>query len=73
MTPIQLRKKAAEFAKATVAAQSKSFQRYGVWASWDEPYLTLQPEYEAAQIEVFGKMVLKDIIFRGFKPVVSAG
>ena len=69
MTPIQLRKKAAAFAKETVEKQSASFQRYGVWADWDSPYLTLQPEYEAAQIDVFGKMVLKGHIYRGFKPV----
>lgn len=39
--------------------QRASFRRYGVWGDWDEPYLTLQPEYEAAQIRVFGDMVLK--------------
>lgn len=50
-------------------SQSKSFQRYGVWADWDTPYLTLQHEYEAAQIEVFGRMFLNGHIYRGFKPV----
>ncbi|KAH7430813.1 hypothetical protein KP509_08G016200 [Ceratopteris richardii] len=45
------------------------FQRYGVWADWNNPYLTLKPEYEAAQIEVFGQMVLKGHIYRGKKPV----
>lgn len=54
LSPIDLRLKAAAFAQETVEKQSASFQRYGVWADWDSPYLTLQPEYEAAQIEVFG-------------------
>ena len=45
MTPLSLRKKAAQFATETVAAQRESFKRYGVWADWDEPYLTLSPEY----------------------------
>lgn len=44
--------------------QRSSFRRYGVWGHWEEPYLTLQPEYEAAQIRVFGDMVLKGHIYR---------
>ncbi|MBU7583960.1 MAG: isoleucine--tRNA ligase [Nostoc sp. TH1S01] len=69
LTPLQLRQKAKEFALATVDAQRQSFKRYGVWGDWDNPYLTLKPEYEAAQIGVFGQMVLKGYIYRGLKPV----
>ncbi|AFY43107.1 isoleucine--tRNA ligase [Nostoc sp. PCC 7107] len=69
LTPLQLRQKAKEFALATVDDQRKNFQRYGVWGDWDNPYLTLKPEYEAAQIGVFGQMVLKGYIYRGLKPV----
>ena len=38
--------------------------RYGVWADWDTPYVTLQPAYEAAQLRVFGQMVLNGHIYR---------
>ncbi|KAM1191788.1 hypothetical protein ACFX15_011901 [Malus domestica] len=69
LTPIKLRAKAAKFAKQTVKTQMESFKRYGVWADWNNPYLTLDPEYEAAQIEVFGQMVLQGFIYRGRKPV----
>ncbi|KAK9699626.1 hypothetical protein RND81_08G185500 [Saponaria officinalis] len=69
LTALKLRAKAAKFAKATVKTQMASFKRYGVWASWDKPYLTLDPDYEAAQIEVFGEMALKEYIYRGRKPV----
>ena len=69
LTPLTLRAKAAQFARETVDAQRESFRRYGVWGDWDEPYLTLQPEYEAAQIGVFGRMVLNGHIYRGRKPV----
>lgn len=69
LTPIMLRKRAAEFAKDAVANQKEAFKRYGVWGDWDNPYLTLQPEYEAAQIRVFGEMVTKKHIYRGKKPV----
>ncbi|GBE93900.1 isoleucine--tRNA ligase [Nostoc cycadae] len=69
LTPLQLRQKAKEFALTTVDDQRQSFKRYGVWGDWDNPYLTLKPEYEAAQIGVFGQMVLKGYIYRGLKPV----
>ncbi|CAM9322588.1 unnamed protein product [Discosporangium mesarthrocarpum] len=69
LTPLSLRLKAAEFAKETVGKQSASFRRYGVWGDFENPYLTLQPQYEAAQIEVFGKMFTAGHIYRGRKPV----
>jgi isoleucyl-tRNA synthetase len=69
LTPIALRERAAEFAKETVEKQSVSFQRYGILGDFSKPYLTLQPEFEAAQIEVFGEMFKKGYIFRGRKPV----
>ncbi|MCU0543295.1 MAG: isoleucine--tRNA ligase [Oscillatoriaceae cyanobacterium Prado104] len=69
LTPIELRRQAAAFAEETMDRQRESFMRYGVWGDWEHPYLTLKPEYEAAQIGVFGQMVLKGYIYRGFKPV----
>jgi len=69
LTPVALRAAASQFARSTVEAQKASFQRYGCWADWDAPYLTLQPAYEAAQIGVFGAMFLKGHIYRGRKPV----
>ncbi|WP_396133641.1 isoleucine--tRNA ligase [Chamaesiphon sp. OTE_75_metabat_556] len=69
LTPLELRQKAAAFALKTVESQKIGFKRLGVWGEWDQPYLTLQPEYEAAQIGVFGQMVLKGYIYRGLKPV----
>ncbi|MFB2647135.1 isoleucine--tRNA ligase [Raphidiopsis sp. BLCC-F218] len=69
LTPLQLRQKAKDFALAAVREQLSSFKRYGIWSDWDHPYLTLQPEYEAAQIGVFGRMYLKGYIYRGLKPV----
>ena len=69
LTPIKLRYKARDFALKTQKKQAKGFQRYGIWGDWENPYLTLTPEYEAAQIEVFGKMALKGYIYRGLKPV----
>lgn len=69
LTPVTLREKAASFAKKTVGEQSASFERYGIFGDFENPYLTLQPEFEAAQIRVFGEMFKKGFIFRGRKPV----
>jgi isoleucyl-tRNA synthetase len=69
LSPIKLRYKAKKFAMKTVESQRDQFMRYGIWADWEEPYMTLLPEYEAAQLEVFGKMFLNGHIYRGKKPV----
>jgi len=66
---LKLRYKARDFALKTVAKQRDQFKRYGVWAEWEEPYLTLNPGYEAAQLGVFGRMFLNGHIYRGRKPV----
>lgn len=69
ITPLKLRKKAAAYAKKQIASQMSGFRRWGIWGDWDNPYLTLQKEYEASQIKVFGEMALKGHIYRGLKPV----
>ncbi len=69
LTPIKLRKKASAYAQKQVVDQMAGFRRWGIWADWDKRYLTLQKEYEAAQIELFGSMALKGHIYRGLKPV----
>lgn len=69
LTPLQLRQKAKEFALQTIHEQATGFQRWGIWGDYENAYYTLKPEYEAAQIGVFGKMALKGYIYRGLKPV----
>lgn len=67
--PVELRRKCAEFALKYKDVQREQFKRLGVRGDWDHPYLTLSPEYEARQIEVFAAMALKGHIYRGLKPV----
>ncbi|WP_026079850.1 isoleucine--tRNA ligase [Spirulina subsalsa] len=69
LTPLTLRQKARDFALKAMEEQRTGFKRYGIWGDWENPYLTLKPEYEAAQIAVFGKMALKGYIYRGLKSV----
>lgn len=69
LTPLKLRHKARDFALHAMEEQREGFKRYGIWGDWENPYLTLNPEYEAAQIGVFGEMALRGYIYRGLKPV----
>ena len=54
-----------EYALSFVNKQKEQFKRLGVRGDWDNPYITLEPEYEAEQIRVFGEMVKKGHIYRG--------
>ena len=69
LTPLALRRRAHAYALEQVEGQRQGFRRWGIWADWDQPYLTLNKAYEAAQIGVFGQMVLAGHIYRGLKPV----
>lgn len=65
----EFRKKCAEYAMKYLDKQRTQFKRLGVRGDWNNPYITLRPEYEAAQIRVFGDMVKKGYIYRGKKSV----
>ncbi|MDR1195696.1 MAG: isoleucine--tRNA ligase [Endomicrobium sp.] len=63
------RKQAADFAMRFVEIQKAEFKRLGVLADWENPYLTLDPKYEASIIKVFGQLTEKGYIYRKKKPV----
>lgn len=67
--PVHLRKHCKEFALQHVEIQKKQFKRLGTLADYDHPYLTLAPEFEAKQIEIFGEMAKKNYIYKGQKAV----
>lgn len=69
MTTLEIRQLCEEYAKKWVAIQKEQFIRLGVLGDWDNPYLTLAPEFEAKQLELFGEIYEKGYIFRGLKPV----
>ena len=69
LTDVEFRDKCREYALSYVDRQRTEFQRLGVIGDWENPYLTLKPEFEAAQIRVFGKMAEKGYIYKGLKPV----
>ncbi|MCL2798790.1 MAG: isoleucine--tRNA ligase [Endomicrobia bacterium] len=63
------RKQAADFARKFVEIQKEEFKRLGVIADWKNPYLTLDPKYEASIVKVFGQLTEKGYIYRKKKPV----
>ena len=67
--PVQLRKHCKDFALTHVENQKVQFKRLGSIGDYDHPYLTLRPEYEARQVEVFGKMAKDGYMYKGLKPV----
>ncbi len=69
MTTAEFRDKCKEFALGYIEKMTGQFQRLGVVGDWDNPYITLKPEFEAKQIQVFGEMAKKGYIYKGMKPV----
>ena len=69
MSPLEIRKLCTEYALKWVGIQREGFKRLGVLGDWENPYLTLKPEYEAKQLEVFGELYENGYIFKGLKPI----
>ncbi|HBF58981.1 MAG TPA: isoleucine--tRNA ligase [Exiguobacterium sp.] len=69
MTVAEFRELCAKYALEQVDHQRDQFKRLGVLGDYDNPYITLQPEFEAAQIRLFGDMANKGYIYKGKKPV----
>ncbi|MDR2559513.1 MAG: isoleucine--tRNA ligase [Oscillospiraceae bacterium] len=65
----ELRKNCREYALSFLDRQKAQMKRIGSWADYDNPYLTIAPDYEAKQIEIFGEMYKKGYIYKGLKPV----
>ena len=69
MDAVSFRKKAAEYALKFVDKQRSQFIRLGVLGDWQNPYLTLSHDFEAAVIDAFAKLTEKGYIFQSLKPV----
>ncbi|OIK14013.1 isoleucine--tRNA ligase [Bacillus sp. MUM 116] len=69
MSVADFRKLCTEYALEQIDNQRTQFKRLGVRGDWENPYITLKPEYEAQQIKVFGEMAKKGYIYKGLKPV----
>jgi isoleucyl-tRNA synthetase len=68
--PITIREKCEATARHFIAVQSEQFQRLGVFGDWADPYLTLNPAYEAETLRVFATLVGKDLVYQALRPVL---
>ncbi|MDD6269289.1 MAG: isoleucine--tRNA ligase [Oscillospiraceae bacterium] len=69
ISPVELRRHCKNFAMTHVQNQMNQFKRLGSLGHYCDPYLTLKPEYEARQVEVFGEMAKRGYMYKGLKPV----
>ncbi len=67
--PVELRQHCKDFALSFMENQKEQFKRLGVLGDFDNPYLTLKPEFEAREVEVFGEFAKKGYVYKGLKPV----
>ncbi|MGL4392279.1 MAG: class I tRNA ligase family protein, partial [Fusobacteriaceae bacterium] len=69
MSQLEIREKCTEYALGWVNVQRESFKGLGILGDWENPYLTLAPEYEAKQLEIFAELYENGYIFKGLKPI----
>ena len=66
---LEWRRLCRDLALGYVDTQREQFKRIGVRGDWDNPYLTLSPDYQSRQIEAFGEIALKGLVYRALRPV----
>ena len=69
MSVSEFRSACHKYAQHYVDVQREGFKRLGVLGDWDRPYLTMDPKFEAKEVEIFGAMYEKGYIYKGLKPV----
>jgi isoleucyl-tRNA synthetase len=69
VTATSIRKACEAYARKYIDLQREQFKRLGVLGDWENPYLTLNKEYEADELRMFADIVAKGFVYRGKKPV----
>jgi len=69
LSPLEVRKRSEEYACNYIGIQREQFKRLGVFGDWQNPYLTLDPGYEAEIIRSFATFVEKGLVYQSKKPV----
>jgi len=67
--PVLIREKSAEMARKYIGIQRGQFQRLGLFADWKNPYITMDPGYEAEVLRSFAAIVDKGLVYQGLRPV----
>jgi isoleucyl-tRNA synthetase len=69
LSPLEIRQKSEAFARKYVDIQRAQFKRLGVLGDWENPYLTMDPKYEAEILRAFAVFVEKNLVYQSLKPV----
>src|SRR5947199_8657 len=69
LSPLEVRKKSEAFALKFVNIQREQFKRLGVFGDWENPYLTMDPKYEAEILRAFAVFVDEGLVYQSKKPV----
>ena len=69
LEPAEIRRRCAEFARTYIDQQRASFRRLGVFGDWENPYITMDPSYEAWVLRVFAKLVEAGAVYQSMRPV----
>lgn len=70
LAPVEVRKRSEEYARKFIDIQRRQFRRLGVLGDWENPYLTLNPGYEADIIRSFARFAEAGLVYRSKKPVL---
>jgi isoleucyl-tRNA synthetase len=69
LSKLEIRRAARRHAEKFLALQRDGFKRLGVFGEWENPYMTMDPKYQATIVRVFGKFVEEGSIYKGLRPV----
>ena len=69
LSPLEIRKRSEAFARKFVDIQREQFKRLGVFGDWENPYLTMDPKYEAEILRAFAVFVEEGLVYQSKKPV----
>ena len=70
LSPLEVRRRSEAYARKYIDLQREQFRRLGVFGDWENPYLTLDPAYEADILRSFAVFVEKGLIYRSKRPVL---
>ena len=69
MDPVEKRRRCREYALRFIDIQRGEFKRLGVFGDWENPYVTMEPAYQAVIAREFGRFVGRGLVYKGLKPV----
>jgi isoleucyl-tRNA synthetase len=69
MAPLEVRQACRKYAQKYLDLQREQFKRIGVFGRWEQPYCTMEPEYESVVLKLFYTFFEKGMVYKGLRPV----